>query len=361
MRKFFEQYPLTDEVIAAGVSGGADSLALVLRLKDMGRKVVALSVDHGLRPESADEVAYVAKIMADEGIEHHILKWEGTKPTTAIEAEAREARYNLLCSWCWEHKIKYLAVGHHRRDQAETFLLRLQRGSGLYGLSGMQPLSWRNGIGIIRPQLDDNPDDLRAYLQERKIRWVEDPSNQSLDFQRVKMRKFLPELERKTGISEERLAETAAILARSRAFIESEVEHLRQTKVRNYGKRIFSLAGGVVAAVHEELGYRLLGNLLCQSGELEYPPEAVEVLRLLAELQQPNFKGATLGGCEIFAAQKRIWIVPELRISEVLSKAKWEKILQFLPQYANASLPYKVRRALCYEYKKVSDGKENKK
>lgn len=359
MRKFFEQYPLTDEVIAAGVSGGADSLALVLRLKDMGRNVVALSVDHGLRPESADEAEYVAKIMADAGIEHHILKWEGRKPTTAIEAEAREARYNLLCQWCLEHKIKYLAVGHHRRDQAETFLLRLQRGSGLYGLSGMQPLSRRNGVEIIRPQLDDNPDDLRAYLVRRGIKWVEDPSNQSLDFQRVKMRKFLPELERKTGITEERLATTAAILARSRAFIESEVENLRQAKVRSYGKRVFSLAKGVVSSVHEELGYRLLGSLLCQSGELEYQPEAEEILRLLAELQQPDFKGATLGGCEIFAAQKRIWIVPELRVSEVLSKAEGEKILQFLPQYVNASLPYKVRRALCYEYKKVSNGKKS--
>ena len=103
MQKFFERYPFSDEVIAAGVSGGADSLALVLRLTEAGREVVALTVDHGLRPESAAEAAYVATVMKKFGIEHHILTWTEKKPSAAIEAAAREARYRLLCGWCREH------------------------------------------------------------------------------------------------------------------------------------------------------------------------------------------------------------------------------------------------------------------
>ena len=97
-------------------------MALVLRLNDLGQKVVALSVDHGLRPTSSGEAKYVAKLMKKAGIEHHILVWEGQKPTSDIEAVAREARYKLLCDWCKNHNVKYLAIGHHRRDQAETFV-----------------------------------------------------------------------------------------------------------------------------------------------------------------------------------------------------------------------------------------------
>ena len=96
MQCFFEKYQIKDEVIAAGVSGGADSLALALRLKECGKKVVALTVDHGLRKESAREAEYVAKLMKAQGIEHHILLWKGAKPTRGIEESAREARYQLL-------------------------------------------------------------------------------------------------------------------------------------------------------------------------------------------------------------------------------------------------------------------------
>ena len=359
MKHFFERYPLENQVIAAGVSGGADSLALVLRLKDIGRKVVALSVDHGLRPTSRQEAEYVAELMQRFGIEHHILIWEGEKPSADIEAAAREARYALLCGWCKEHGVSVLAVGHHRRDQAETFLLRLQRGSGLYGLSCMQPLTYRDGICLIRPQLDDSPDDLKAYLKAKNIEWVEDESNQSEDFLRVKIRKFLPELERKIGLSEKRLADTAAVLARSRAYFEDEVKNIIANRVRCLGKNIFSFSAHLPSTLHSEIAYRLLAELLQRAGNKPYAPEADELLRLAQELKSKNFKGCTLGGCEIMFAQKRFWIIPELREAKVLGRDEWEKCLQFVPQYANAELPYKVRRALYFEIMKVANGKES--
>lgn len=358
MRHFFKRFPLQNEVIAAGVSGGADSLALVLRLKDAGRKVIALTVDHGLRPNSRAEAEYTAAVMRKFGIEHHILTWEGEKPRTAVEAAAREARYGLLCEWCRTHGVGVLAVGHHRRDQAETFLLRLQRGSGLYGLSCMLPVCRRNGIWLIRPQLNDDPEELKQYLRGRGVEWVEDESNQCEDFQRVKIRKFLPELEQKIGLTEKRLAETAAVLARSRAYFEEEVGQIIENKVRCWGERIFSFSAATVQGWHSEIAYRVLAELLRRSGGRRYAPEADELLRLADDLRNSGFRGCTLGGCEIFWAQKRFWLVPEARGAEVMPRAEWEKCLQFVPQYANADLPYKVRRALYNEIMKVSNGKE---
>ena len=145
---------ITGDRVAVGVSGGADSLALVFLLDEIlrpqGRRVIALTVDHGLREESSAEADYVSQLMAKYGIEHHILVWQGKKPSTGIEEAAREARYALLCGWCQAHEVETLCVAHHQQDQAETFLIRLQRGSGLTGLCGMSELSRRDGLKIVR-------------------------------------------------------------------------------------------------------------------------------------------------------------------------------------------------------------------
>ena len=112
MREFLDKYNIQDDVLAVGVSGGADSLALALLLNEclrpVGKKVVALTVDHQLRPESADEAAYVAQVMEQKGIEHHILVWNENKPKTGIEEAARVARYRLLSAWCHQHQIHCL-------------------------------------------------------------------------------------------------------------------------------------------------------------------------------------------------------------------------------------------------------------
>lgn len=350
MNKFFEAYLLKSDVVAAAVSGGADSLALVLRLYDWAKehqvKVIALTVDHQLRPESGAEAAYVAELMQRYGIEHHILIWEGEKPQSDIEAVAREARYDLLCNWCHEHGVSTLAVGHHCRDQAETFLLRLQRGSGVYGLSGILPMTIRNGIEIIRPQLTDNPDDLKSYLRDKKIEWVEDPSNQCEDYQRVRIRKFLPQLEQGTGISVQRLAETASVLARTRTYFEDRIADLIANYVRWWQGVAVSISKSVILAQHEEIRYRLLSELIMRIGGQMYAPEADEVLRLSRYLESPDFSGCTLGHCEIFESRHKLWIVPEDRSAKLMTTAEWDKCLKSVPQYAKSNLPYKVRRAI---------------
>ncbi|MBM4438672.1 MAG: tRNA lysidine(34) synthetase TilS, partial [Actinobacteria bacterium] len=127
--------------VAVAVSGGADSLALTLLADEWarrtGRSIAALTVDHGLRPDSAAEASQVGAWLAAARIRHEVLRWEGQKPRSGIHAAAREARYRMLTSWCRENDVRDLLLAHHRDDQSETFLMRLARGSGPDGLAAM--------------------------------------------------------------------------------------------------------------------------------------------------------------------------------------------------------------------------------
>lgn len=347
MEDFIKKYGLAGEVIAVGVSGGADSLALVLGLKDVGCKVVALTVDHGLRKESAQEAGYVAQVMQKNGIEHHILCWQGDKPASGVEEAARKERYRLMFEFCHQHGIKYLATGHHLRDQAETFLLRLARGSGVFGLSGILPLSRRGGISVIRPQLDKTPEELKEFLRRKNIRWVEDPMNENEDFARVKIRKFLPQLQ-EIGIDEKRLAETAAVLAKTRDFIETEVNGFIENYVRNFDGAAFGLSWLKFKNLPHELALPLLGKLVREISRADYRPEAKEVERVL---ESSDFRGCTLGGCELFLAAKRLWIIPQEADRKIMKKQDWELFEVKSPKYRNCGLPYKVRRAIYNQLK----------
>ena len=350
MRNFFEKFQINDKAIAAGVSGGADSLALVLLLKEWaslnGRKIIALTVEHGLRPESAAEADYVASLMKSWGIEHHILPWLGEKPKTGVEEEARKMRYLLLKNWCREHGVAALAVAHHQRDQAETFLMRLQRGSGLDGLCGMAPVSFMEEIKIIRPLLDKNPDDLKALLKERGVRWVEDPSNQCDDYLRVRIRKFLPVLEKEAGIGIKRILSTMEALNSSRGYLDEQCRKLIKNHVKNWDGAGYSCALGEWRKFHPEMKFRILSSLLKAAGGKEYPPRADDLLRLLKNMEKDNFKSATLGGCNIVLADCKIWIIPEQKSSNGPDKKIWDAWLAENPQYKKQRLPYKLRLSL---------------
>ncbi len=127
--------------LAVAVSGGPDSLALAMLAKAWsdarGGSLVALTVDHGLRPESTGEARQVGRWLKKRGIPQRILRWDGPKPGSALQAEARSARYALLTGWCRARGILHLLLGHQREDQAETVLMRLERGSGPDGLAAM--------------------------------------------------------------------------------------------------------------------------------------------------------------------------------------------------------------------------------
>lgn len=170
-------------ILAVAVSGGPDSLALAFlaaawAAKRRGR-IVALTVDHGLRKDSGKEARTVGRWLNDAGVAHHILTWKGPKPRTGIQAAARNARYRLLREWCRRQGILHLLVAHTRDDQAETFLLRLHRESGVAGLAAMPAISEEPDLRILRPLLTLPKARLIATLQARKQEWIEDPSNKN--------------------------------------------------------------------------------------------------------------------------------------------------------------------------------------
>ncbi len=155
--------------IAVAVSGGSDSMAL-LRLAEQWAhhriKISVLTVDHGLRSEAAAEAVKVAEWCALLGLEHHILRWEGAKPKTGLQAKARAARYDLLSAWCKTNGVTYLLTGHTMDDQAETVLMRQQRTDTAESLAGIWETAVWDGVNVFRPLLGQSRADLRAVSQE---------------------------------------------------------------------------------------------------------------------------------------------------------------------------------------------------
>ncbi|MDR1071997.1 MAG: tRNA lysidine(34) synthetase TilS [Rickettsiales bacterium] len=213
-----------NETFAVAVSGGADSMALLHWMKNSGANIVALTVDHGLRPESAAEAKHVADVCKQLGVPHHILKWTGKKPKTGIEEAARDARYELMLDYCEKNNIGVLATAHQADDQIETFLMNLGRGSGIYGLAGMRERTERGGVIIFRPLLGTSRAELRKYCDDNKIKYFDDATNDDEKYLRVKIRKNREKL----GISDGRLLLAIENISRARDYIEGEARKLAQ-------------------------------------------------------------------------------------------------------------------------------------
>ncbi|QLC22095.1 tRNA lysidine(34) synthetase TilS [Parasphingopyxis sp. CP4] len=179
--------PSRDRRLGIAVSGGPDSMALLaLAAEAYSGAVSAATIDHGLRPEAAEEAEHVAAICRQLDIPHAILT--PAEPIKGnLQSSAREARYALLGEWRSETLIEWIATAHHADDQLETVLMRLLRGSGVDGLSAIRPI---NGA-IIRPLLGVRKAELSDYLETRDIAAVSDPSNTDRQFDRVRMRDAL--------------------------------------------------------------------------------------------------------------------------------------------------------------------------
>lgn len=182
-----------DELIAVAVSGGGDSLALlILAHAAFGERVRVLTVDHGLRDGSAAEAAVVAGYADSLGVEHATLHWTGPKPTGNLQAAARDARYALMARWCATNGVTWLATAHHRDDAAETMLLRLARGSGVGGLCGIRSRrDLGGGIALIRPLLAMTKPDLARIVSAAGWTAADDPSNRADRFDRTRARALL--------------------------------------------------------------------------------------------------------------------------------------------------------------------------
>ena len=197
--------------IGLAVSGGADSLALMLLAHAYARgaeappRFIVYTVDHGLRPEAAAEVAFVVAEAEKLGFAARALRWSGPKPKSGKQEAARAARYRLIAEAMAADGARVLVTAHHLHDQAETLLMRLAHGSGLEGLRGMDYFTEIAGIEVVRPLLGVDPALLREIVQRAGLTPVVDPSNSDVGYERVRWRGMLLQLA-ELGLTPERLA-----------------------------------------------------------------------------------------------------------------------------------------------------------
>ena len=295
----FEQRPH----IAVGVSGGPDSMALLHLLLDWAvepsAKITALTLDHGLRPEAADEAAFVADTCADLGVDHHVLRWDATKPASGLQEAARAARRQILGQWCEANQILHLALGHHLDDQVETHVMRQMKSSGPDGLAGMStvvPTRWGR---IIRPLLGVSKNALIAHLSGCGVDFVDDPSNADRRFTRVRVRQDMTSEIYSKSLSD--LSETGQLR------IAQEAKTARALASCLIGSRPTQLEidHEALKALDESAARALVAFCLARIGGQPYPPRSERLKGLITALQTAErFAGRTLGRCVL--KQKQI-------------------------------------------------------
>lgn len=284
----FAAFDFSDAPVIVAISGGSDSTALLLLLKSFldqrspAPPIVAVTIDHGLRPGSAQEAHSVAALAASLGIEHRILNWHGPKPKTGLAVAARLARYGLLAQTARRIGARMVLTGHTADDQAETVAMRQSRGPGL-GLSGMAPATLFDGsVWIGRPLLAIRRAALRDYLASRQVTWSEDPTNTDHTFERARVRIALRDphrIDALLAVASEHAAARLALGERAASLIDMHarkvapgLSHLDPTFGRAAARTetihalriLLSVVGGVDHLVDESRADALLRKLVSQ-------------------------------------------------------------------------------------------------
>lgn len=277
-----------DAALAVAVSGGPDSLALLLlAVAARPGRVRAATVDHGLRPEARAEAAAVAAICAERAVPHEIL---AVQVRGNIQSAAREARYHALAKWCATHGLSWLATAHHADDQAETLLMRLNRGSGLAGLAGVRRRrDLAPGLTLIRPLLEWRKAELEEIVIAAGLVPVQDPSNTDPAFDRTGIRRLLSQ---HSALDPARIAHSAGHLADAE-------EALAWAADKAFAER-WDATGLDPEGLPPELVRRLVLRIFAQAGQT---PRGPELARLIASLRQG--RTATLAGLK--AEPGRYW------------------------------------------------------
>src|SRR5712675_1530801 len=228
-KRLFADWKAAPAIVLA-VSGGPDSMALMwlaARWRSTlarGPRLIAVTVDHGLRPEAAAEAREVKRLARSLDLPHRTLRWTGPKPRTGLPAAARAARYRLLAQAARASDATHILTAHTRDDQAETLLMRMLRGSAIaLGLAAMARESERDGLLLARPFLDISKSQLIATLRKAKVGFAQDPTNRDLNFTRPRIRTLMPVLAAEGGDTRN-LVRLASRLARANAAVEVLVD-----------------------------------------------------------------------------------------------------------------------------------------
>jgi tRNA(Ile)-lysidine synthase len=287
--------------LVLAVSGGSDSTALLVIAarwakavkKELKRapELIAVTIDHGLRPESAREAAAIKRLARRLKVPHRTLRWRGKKPKSGVQEAARRARYLLLAQAAARAGYEHVLTAHTLDDQAETVLFRLARGSGLTGLTGMAhalpiPAGEDTAIFLVRPLLRISKARLVATLKAAGVRHSEDPSNRDPRYARTRLRAMMTELARE-GLDAQGLARLAARMRRAEATIEFAVAAAQAALAPGPWPQRGPIACDAVqfGGLPAEVGMRLLGRAIVHAGD-EGPVELGKLETLYEALRQ---------------------------------------------------------------------------
>lgn len=296
----------SNEPIAVAVSGGVDSVCLLVWLAKCGLNITALHVNHGLRAAADTETKYVEQLCNKLNIPCQIFFWTDNKPKSGIEAAARAARYKFMTDWCHENGVETLMLAHQADDQIETFLMNLGRGSGLYGMAAMARESMRDGIKIVRPLLNVYRKELQKYCDENNIKYFVDEMNSDEQYTRVRIRKNRHMLAEKLGIDDGRILLAIENLGRVRDAITSDIDKMVEM-VACRGGAMF--ADSFLFDQAPDIRLKFVGTLIQKIGGDDYQPRLKSLARALDNLSHDcKF---TLGHCTVRRRGDKILIVPE--------------------------------------------------
>jgi tRNA(Ile)-lysidine synthase len=330
----------TAPALVLAISGGPDSIALMWlmarwrRALSRGPRLLAVTVDHGLRPEAAREARDVKRLAQSLELEHRTMRWRGGKPKTGVPAAARDARYRLLAQAARRAGATHVLTAHTRDDQAETLLMRLLRGSGVAGLAAMAPVTEREDLLLARPFLNVSKSQLIATLKKAKVAFADDPTNRDVKFTRPRIRAVMPVLAAEGGDTRN-LARLASRLARANAAIEIMVDGAERylalgdrrgappsgSGTKTFDTKIFgarTFDAKVFASMPGEIRLRLLVRAIDRCGH-EGPAELGKVEALLSVLDRALAKAGrgrrpalkqTLAGALVSLIDDRINVVP---------------------------------------------------
>ena len=303
--------------LVLAVSGGPDSVALLWlaarwrKALRNGPDLIAVTVDHGLRAAASHEAREVKRLASALGIAHRTLRWSGAKPKTGVPQAAREARYELLARAARSASAVAIVTAHTQDDQAETILMRLSRGSGIAGLSGMAVQTERHGVALLRPLLEIPKARLVATLNRAKIAYANDPTNHDPAYTRSRLRALMPAL-----ASEGADAKTFSRLAKRLSRADAALEQMTDG-AENYLRLRGGEAGGFDAALFstmaEEIQVRLLRRALA-GGMTAHPPELGQIEALLRAMIEARCEGRrfkqSLAGMIVSVEKERLVVRP---------------------------------------------------
>jgi tRNA(Ile)-lysidine synthase len=320
-RQLFADFKDVAALVLA-VSGGPDSLALMILAArwrgatKRGPRLIAVTVDHALRRQSAAEARAVKALAKRLNVEHHTLRWRGAKPSTGIQSAARDARYRLLARLSRELGTVHVLTGHTRDDQAETVLMRMSRGSGLAGLGGMARSIQRDSFVLVRPFLDVPKSRLVATVRQAGVTFADDPTNRDLAYARPRLRALMPALA-KEGCDARNLARLARRLARANLALDA-VADVAERGMLSFDRSTLrsEFVADAFFTAPEEIRLRLLIRAIDRAG-YEGPAELGKVEALLRALDAAWQTAAnrarlkqTLAGAAVSVGRARLTVAP---------------------------------------------------